>query len=68
MASDKERVTTRGLTEHAQKLVKIGPVVPEICSRQTDRQTQTDTVITILREVMIDSAELANVEPRLIQM
>ena len=36
-------------TDHLhKKFVKIGPAVPEICSL-TDRHTQTDKLIAILR-------------------
>ena len=56
MPPQEDRVTAKGMC--TQKFVKIGPVVPEICSR-TDRQTHTHThrqtdahtdgLITILR-------------------
>ena len=42
------RATATG--DQHKKFVKIGPVVPEMCSwTQTDIQTHTDGLITILR-------------------
>jgi len=44
--TEEDRATGMGISH--KKLVKIARVVPEISPR-TDRQTQTDALITILR-------------------
>ena len=59
---EEDGVTDIGNWQHAQNLVKIAHVVPEISSRtytQTDRQTdtQTDILITILRSQPLPRAK-----------